>query len=491
MDHPLLPVADLAVAAALTGWGALSWRRSRSTSMLLLAAGGAWLLAGWWPAALFWHRALLVHATLGYPGWRPASRASIAVVGTTYLLAVAFPVSLLDDRVSAALGIGLLAAAALDVRRTRGRARHHRGLALIAGGMLGGVLVASAIARALTERDLSVPTLIAYELAVVATTVVLAAGLAPPKEPEVVDLVLDLGEAGSDTLRDELARALRDPHVEIGYWNVDAGAFLTAAGTRVEVAGSGRVGVEVHRGGGPYALLALEPGMAQDPGILASIQTATRISAANARRQQEVLEQVAELAASRRRLLVAADDERRRLAAELRLGVVRRLETLQARLAPLRLDEDVHVGRAVEHLGRTVDDLGDVAAGLRPRDLEQGLADGLARLQARAPLGVTIQGTPGPLPPEVELAAWYVCTEALSNTAKHAPGSTLRITLERTADTLEVTAADDGPGGAGIGERGGLLGLADRVQSLGGSLSVGSGAGGTRLHAELPVGGQG
>jgi signal transduction histidine kinase len=142
----------------------------------------------------------------------------------------------------------------------------------------------------------------------------------------------------------------------------------------------------------------------------------------------------------------------------------------------------------MDQLERTAADLADVASGLRPADLDQGLDVALAALVEAAPVPVVLRGRLGALPPEVELTIWYLCAEALSNTAKHAPQARVSIRLERTTGCVRVSVEDDGPGGAVLSPGGGLIGLRDRVESLGGRLTLHLGGSGTRLVADLPLG---
>ncbi|HET9995971.1 MAG TPA: hypothetical protein VFQ17_00570 [Nocardioides sp.] len=489
MEHPLLRVADVAVAVALMAAGVVLWRRARPTSVLLVSAGATWLLAGWLAPLLFWHRALVAHAILAYPGWRPPSLVSRAVVAIGYVTAVFLPAALLDEWVTIGSGVALAGAAAYDLRGTRGRIRHQRRVEVFAAGLLAAALVLGATARLLAERDLSVPTLLAYELTLVLAALVVSMGMAPPRAPALADVVIDLGKTGQDVLREEIARTLRDPDVRIGYWDVDAKRYVDAAGQPVTSGTDGRVGLEVRRDGRPFALLALEPELARDSQVVASIETATRIRVVNARRQTEVLDQVSEIEASRRRLLLAADDERQRLELELRRGLVGRIEDLRSRIQELAGPaRSPHLSRGLEQVTRTLDDLSDVAAGLRPRDLDLGLPVALGRLAAHAPVRVQVVGAPGGLAADVELTLWYLSTEAISNCAKHAPGATLMIGFQQSGDTLRAELVDDGPGGATLQDCGGLRGLADRVESLGGSFTLESDPSGTRLVVGLPLG---
>jgi signal transduction histidine kinase len=121
---------------------------------------------------------------------------------------------------------------------------------------------------------------------------------------------------------------------------------------------------------------------------------------------------------------------------------------------------------------------------------ERGLTPALSALAARASVPVSID-TDGAerLPAPVEIAAYYVVAEGLTNVAKYAQASEATVAVRRSAGLVTVDISDDGVGGADAGRGSGLRGLADRVAALDGTLSVDSPAGqGTRLHVEIPVG---
>jgi signal transduction histidine kinase len=141
------------------------------------------------------------------------------------------------------------------------------------------------------------------------------------------------------------------------------------------------------------------------------------------------------------------------------------------------------IAEAQEQLGKTSSDLRELAAGLHPRDLvEQGLAHAIATLAERSPIPVELKVTAGRLPEDVELTVFFVCSEALANTWKHANASHVVLQVERTEQTARVEIRDDGVGGADPRS------LADRVEGVGGRLEVDSPpGGGTRLRAELPI----
>ena len=219
-----------------------------------------------------------------------------------------------------------------------------------------------------------------------------------------------------------------------------------------------------------------------------ALAAAARVDALNATWREEVTRQAERLAASRRRLLAASDDERRRLERELSSGVGARLDELTAAVHELPVTPGSHLERAGQHLLHTRQDLEELAAGLRPRALERGLDSAVHELADSVPLPVEVRYDAGPLPDEVELAAYYVCAEALVNAVKHAPEAAVTVEMVGRDGLFAVTVRDDGPGGASFTGRGGLLGLRDRVEALDGRLAVVSDDAGTRVAAELPLG---
>jgi signal transduction histidine kinase len=133
--------------------------------------------------------------------------------------------------------------------------------------------------------------------------------------------------------------------------------------------------------------------------------------------------------------------------------------------------------------------LRELARGLHPRAVaEVGLAGAIAELAAGSPVPVTMTAIPGGLPPEAAAAAYFVCSEALANVAKHSGAARCSVTVGASAGLLRVEIADDGAGGADDAKGTGLRGLADRVEALGGVFRVASSPGkGTVLAAEIPL----
>ena len=238
--------------------------------------------------------------------------------------------------------------------------------------------------------------------------------------------------------------------------------------------------------------------MLEDPGLLEAVTSAARLAAANARLRAEEQARVEELAASRRRILEARDEERRRLERRLHEGAEARLGELAGTLrrgqgsASGEQTRD-QIAHAEDQLGRTREELGRLAQGLHPRVLaEHGLAGALAALAKDLPLPVEIKVTGNQLPEQVAAAAYFVCAEALANIAKHAAASHVTVAVTAGDGRLRVEIADDGVGGADPARGSGLRGLADRLETTGGTLWVVSTPGrGTHLAAEIPLSGQG
>ena len=148
------------------------------------------------------------------------------------------------------------------------------------------------------------------------------------------------------------------------------------------------------------------------------------------------------------------------------------------------------LGALVAELDAARTDLARFAQGVHPRALtEQGLHAALSELADQAAVPVALDVPDRRFPAPQEAAAFFVCSEGLANVAKYAEASGVRIAVAAIGPRLVVRVVDDGPGGADTARGSGLRGLADRVEALGGTLSVASPPGaGTRLEAELPIG---
>jgi len=205
----------------------------------------------------------------------------------------------------------------------------------------------------------------------------------------------------------------------------------------------------------------------------------------------------AQLTASRARVVTAGDEMRRRLERDLHDGAQQRLVSLalELRLAQsgvpaylpmLRTD----IGQAADDLTEVVDELREIARGIHPAILvESGLGPALRTLTRRSAVPVELKvGTQSRYPQPLEVATYYVVSEALTNMAKHAAASSAEISLEERDDALRLSVRDDGAGGAEPHGGSGLVGLQDRVEALGGSILVISPAGhGTAIYVSLPL----
>jgi signal transduction histidine kinase len=341
-----------------------------------------------------------------------------------------------------------------------------------------------------------------YELALCALAGGLLAGLlvAPWPRAAVADLVVELGEARAGTLRGELSRALGDPSLEIGYWLPDQAVFVDGEGRALSVPapGSGRSVTIVERDTEPVAVLVHDPAVLEDPGLVEAVASAAQLAASNARLQAEVQARVEELAASRRRILEARDEERKRLEHRLHQGAGARLGELAVTLRRSRRSASggrtrEQVTHALDQLVLTLEELRRLAHGLHPRVLsEHGLEGALAATAKDLAVAVDVRVTATHLPQPVVVVVYFVCAEALTNVAKHAAASRVTVTVTAAAGDgrVRVEIADDGIGGADPAGGSGLRGLADRVETFGGSLRVESVPGrGTRIAAEIPLGG--
>jgi PAS domain S-box-containing protein len=208
-------------------------------------------------------------------------------------------------------------------------------------------------------------------------------------------------------------------------------------------------------------------------------------------------ESSAELAASRRRIVATYDEARRRIERDLHDGAQQRLVSAVAVLKLVRQElgnTDGPVAELVEEalanaeLG--IDEVREIARGLHPRILTSGgLGPALETLAGRAAIPVTVgMKSDARLPESVEVTAYYVASEALTNVAKHAHASAVRITVDVDDRCVVLTVRDDGVGGADPLRGSGLIGLHDRVAALGGALAVHSAPGaGTVLTARIPL----
>ncbi len=315
----------------------------------------------------------------------------------------------------------------------------------------------------------------------------------------VAGLVVELGEpTAAVDLREALARALRDPSLELAYWFPAGGRYVDSDGRTVELPHSAadRRATVVERAGQPVAVLVHDPALQDNAELVASVCAAAALTIENERLQAELRARLAELGASRARLVEATEVERRRIERDLHDGTQQRLVSIAMSLGLLesKLPTDPAaakpiVGEARRALAVALEELRELSQGIHPSVLtERGLAAALDELCRRAALPAHLEVTLDVrLPAQVETAAYFVVSEALTNAVKHSHASELRIGARCDGPALTVEVADDGIGGAAAGRGSGLRGLADRVEALGGRLTVSSPPGrGTVVRAEIP-----
>ncbi|MGI5241720.1 DUF4118 domain-containing protein [Dactylosporangium sp. CA-139066] len=205
----------------------------------------------------------------------------------------------------------------------------------------------------------------------------------------------------------------------------------------------------------------------------------------------------AELVASRARLVAAADQARQRIERELHdsalqqtIGIGLRLSLVQASLLPEQEQARAELSNAVRCLNDVVDNMRELSRGIHPTLLAAGgLQPAIRSLARKSPIPVELDTDAGErLPSVVEIAAYHVVSEALTNTAKHAHASVVHVQAATRDNVLRVSVRDDGVGGADPGRGSGITALRDRVEALGGQLTITSPAnGGTSLQATIPV----
>jgi signal transduction histidine kinase len=313
----------------------------------------------------------------------------------------------------------------------------------------------------------------------------------------LADLIVDLRrELTPPDLRDALARALRDPSLELAYWLPEYQTYADVEGQSVDIVelGRGRATTVVESRGERVAALLHEPSLDDGQELLGAVTAAAGMAVENARLQADLRARLKELRGSRARVIEASQKERQRLERNLHDGAQQRLIALALRLSLLerqlgddpRAREQLTVAR--EEIAQSLDELRDVARGLHPAVLSgHGLTVAVESLAVRAPLPVRLHLEVGRLPEPVEVSAYYVVSESLANIAKHAQASVADVSLARADSVLIVEVVDDGVGGADTEAGSGLRGLADRVEALGGRLRVWTPlGGGTRVQAEIP-----
>ena len=309
-------------------------------------------------------------------------------------------------------------------------------------------------------------------------------------------LLVELGHGVSPAgLREALARAVRDPTLQLAFPAPDGSGLMDPSGQpfRDSAGGTKRAVTRVDRGGELLAVLIHDPAIdAEDPGLVEAVGSAAGLALENARLAAVVRAQLEEVRASRARLAQAADEERRLLERDLHDGAQQRLVALTMRLEQARRTapgSSALIDETQAELRRAIAEVRQLARGVMPPILtEAGLAAAVESLVERAPIPVVVAIPDRRFPRSIETAAYYVVTEALTNAARYAAASEVRIEGQVGDGRLVVSVTDDGRGGADPDQGTGLRGLSDRVEAAGGTLEVESRLGeGTCVRAIFPV----
>jgi signal transduction histidine kinase len=506
-----------AVGTAYVGSGLLAWYRRpvNRVGPLLVAAGVVMYLAGFeltgTPVLIaiglvfsLAPIAVILHLLLAFPAGRLTTRAAralavagyVVVVGTDvvrYSLTPGVPFAVGDaPAVVAAIGLTqrigtvviILATSALLVHRFRlATPTQRRTLApLYAFGILtiGYIVFAANV----------LPPLLGLDLSTVAATQVIAIGLIPfafavgvlrggfARTAALEDLGLWLahGDRDPEAVRGAVAETLGDPDARLVF-RIDDG-YVDAGGNTAEP-GAGRTTARVLLHGAEIGAIVHDPALVPDSAHVDAVCGTIAIALDRQRL-------VAELRASRARVTEAADAERRAIARDLHDGI-------QGRLVLLRLQAAGSVesgpGDVLAGLDRAIDELRQLVHGVMPAMLvENGLGAAVEDLADRLPVRTAVDvRVHDDLPPVVQSTAYFVVAEALTNAIKHAGASQLDVRVRRDHADVHIEVCDDGCGGARVGGQGGLRGVRDRVEALGGRFEVADlPGGGTRLRGRLP-----
>ena len=299
----------------------------------------------------------------------------------------------------------------------------------------------------------------------------------------VADVVMGVaGGSSVEEVRYLLRQALRDPDLDV----LPTEPGVERSGDRLVVPIRGRDGT-------PLAAVLADPALRRHSRLVDAAVGAAGLALENARLQEDIRAQLAQVAASRTRIVEAGLAERRRLERDLHDGAQQRLLALTMQLGALRSSAHDDRTRALiddarADLRTAVGELRDLARGLHPAVLtEAGLCAALESVARRLPVPVCLEVPPRRWSSAAEAAAYFVGCEALTNAAKHARARSARVRVQDMVDRLCIEVVDDGIGGADPRAGSGLVGLCDRVAALGGWLEVDSPpGGGTRIRASIP-----
>jgi signal transduction histidine kinase len=298
--------------------------------------------------------------------------------------------------------------------------------------------------------------------------------------------------ARPEQLQSRLRDALRDPDLVVCYLTPIDGELVDADGAPIELnqEAAGRE-IDILLGTERIGVLATSGPSSAD--LLRDIGNRAAPLVELVRLRLDLHRALREASDSRARMLSVGYEERARLERDLHDGAQQRLVALgmALRLAQLRLSQGIDMSgvldAAITQLGTAVSELRQLAHGIRPSCLDDGLVPALSTLVSSTPVPVTLQVTTDELDPDLETTAYYVAAEAITNAVKHAQARSITLDVTSRNGELFVRVTDDGNGAAAPREGSGLAGLEDRVGAHGGRLLITSPLGkGTTIEAVLP-----
>jgi signal transduction histidine kinase len=424
---------------------------------------------------------------------------------------VLYPNRDLSRLIAIATDVGQLVAVpaflAFIVRRVRRESRLMRAelMPVVIGCfLLGSVLLAHLIAVLISNYqpaaapDEWISAALSLTVVVIPVTFVIAGVQRRLARAAIADLVVTLARPHTAVeIQDALRHTMGDNDLELLYRLPESDSYVSTEGRPVETPTDSCAGLVVpvaDRYGSLLAVVRTGHDERRHPRLLTSAVAASSLAIENTRLEAQLRAQLQEVRESRRRVVAATLEERRRLERDLHDGVQQQLLSIGAVVGQLALrsgdgsaNQDL-LDEIRDQLRQTRHEVRLLARGLHPAALnERGLAAAIGSAASRLPLEVDVDIPSNRWPPDVEVTAYFVASEALANCVAHSGGKHVRVNVRVDGGHLVLQVADDGQGGADFRAGGGLSGLRDRVQSLGGDLTVQSAARvGTVVEMTLP-----
>ena len=417
------------------------------------------------------------------------------------------PLGRIETLILTALSLGVFALVIGRWLAASGAARRRLAPMVLAGAILAGGFIVTFLLQTVVPTSAREPLGELRVIALAILRVLVAVGLLvgvlrdDAARGRIADLVVRLDSLPPlPVLETSLRDALGDRSLTVYRLEPGGDGYLDTSGrpaTPPPADDPERAVLTIGDGTTPQLVIAHDPALRDDPGLVSAAAAAVRLAVENERLQAEVRTQLDAVRASRARIVEAQDEERRRIERDLHDGAQQRLVSLQLSLQMLRRelgpDADpatlAELDAASAEAAGAIADIRELARGVHPAILsEAGLGPALASLAERSPVPVIVDDAVRQrLPAAVEATAYFVVAEALTNAIKHADARELRVRAWLDDDLLRLTIDDDGRGGADATGGTGLTGIGDRIAALGGIVRIASpDGGGTHLEVDLP-----